>query len=89
MRKIVLLIVIFAIYGNLSQAQEKLFYSSFLPLGWDIYLSKDDGKSFLKFTEYESLDYDAKISPNGKWVVFTSERNGCPQLFLKSTLMYG
>ncbi len=69
---------------NLSQAQEKVFYSSFRPQGWDIYVSKDDGKNFTKFTEHESLDYDAKISPDGKWVVFTSERNGRPQLFVKS-----
>ncbi|NJB69691.1 Tol biopolymer transport system component [Saonia flava] len=84
MKKITILIAFFTIFGSISQAQEKVFYSSFRPQGWDIYLSKDDGKSFSKFTEHESLDYDAKISPDGKWVVFTSERNGRPQLFLKS-----
>lgn len=71
-------------FGGITQAQEKVFYSSFRPQGWDIYLSKDDGKSFSEFTQHESLDYDAKISPDGKWVVFTSERNGRPQLFIKS-----
>ena len=70
--------------GAISQAQEKVFYSSFRPQGWDIYLSKDDGKSFSKFTEHESLDYDAKISPDGKYLVFTSERGGKPQLYIKS-----
>jgi Tol biopolymer transport system component len=84
MEKIILLFITLIFFGNSAQAQEKVFYSSFRPQGWDIYLSKDDGKSFSKFTEHESLDYDAKISPDGKWVVFTSERNGRPQLFLKN-----
>ena len=85
MKKTTLLIIFLFIFANFAPAQEKVFYSSFRPQGWDIYLSKDDGKNFSKFTEHESLDYDAKISPDGKWVVFTSERNGRPQLFRKST----
>ncbi|MGB5227570.1 MAG: hypothetical protein WBN55_04860 [Eudoraea sp.] len=84
MKKITLLIFNFIIFGSLSQAQDKVFYSSFRPQGWNIYLSKDDGKNFSKFTQHESLDYDAKISPDGKWVVFTSERMGRPQLYVKS-----
>ncbi|WP_067147300.1 PD40 domain-containing protein [Pseudotamlana agarivorans] len=70
---------------NLSQSQEKIFYSSFRPQGWDIYLSKDEGKTFGQFTKDSSLDYDAKISPDGRWIVFTSERLGRPHLFIKST----
>ncbi|MGB5236306.1 MAG: hypothetical protein WBM43_12690 [Flavobacteriaceae bacterium] len=85
MKKPTLLIVILILFGSLSQAQEKVFYSSFRPQGWDIYLSQDDGKSFTQFTQHESLDYDAKISPDGKWVVFASERLGRPQLFVKNT----
>ena len=85
MKKITLLIVILLIFGSLSHAQDKVFYSSFRPQGWDIYISKDDGKSFTQFTQHESLDYDAKISPDGNWVVFTSERLGPPKLFVKNT----
>ena len=86
MKKITFLIVILIIFGSLSHAQDKIFYSSFRPQGWDIYLSNDHGRNFSKFTEHESLDYDAKISPDSKWVVFTSERNGRPQLFIKDVL---
>lgn len=85
MKKVRLFIVFLITLGNLSQAQENIFYSSFRPQGWDIYISKDDGKTFSKFTDHESLDYDAKISIDGRWVVFTSERNGRPQLYIKST----
>jgi len=45
----------------------------------------DEGNSFEKFTSHPSLDYDAVISPDGKWIVFTSEMTGIPQLFVKST----
>ncbi len=66
-----------------AQSDDKVFYSSFRPEGWDIHLSKDNGRSFIPFTSHESLDYDAKISPDGQWVVFTSERLGPPNLFIK------
>ena len=86
MKKILLISILFwGIAPTLfSQSNDKIFYSSFRPEGWDIYLSKDNGKNFSAFTNHESLDYDAKISPDGEWVVFTSERNGPPQLFIKN-----
>lgn len=85
MKRIALLFAILMGFSDLSYAQEEVFYSSYRPQGWDIYLSKDDGFNFSRFTEHESLDYDAKISVDGQWVVFTSERNGRPQLFIKNT----
>jgi len=68
----------------ISQSVERIFYSTFSPQDWDIYISKDNGKSIQKFTDHPSLDYDAVISPDGKWVVFTSERSGIPQLYVKA-----
>lgn len=62
---------------------ERIFFSSFTPDAFDIYLSKDQGKTFSKFTDHPSLDYDAVISPDGKWVIFTSERSGIPQLYIQ------
>jgi Tol biopolymer transport system component len=67
-----------------GQSFERIFYSSFSPQDWDIYISGDSGKSISKFTDHPSLDYDAVISPDGKWVVFTSERSGIPQLYVKA-----
>jgi Tol biopolymer transport system component len=80
----ILLIVSFSALIN-GQTYERIFYSSFSPQDWDIYISRDEGNSFERFTTHPSLDYDAVISPDGKWVVFTSERTGIPQLFVKST----
>ncbi len=81
----ILVFVYLILTGNIfSQPNERLFYSSFSPQDWDIFISKNAGQSFEKFTTHPSLDYDAVISPDGKWVVFTSERTGIPQLFIKA-----
>ncbi|WP_020402308.1 TolB family protein [Gracilimonas tropica] len=64
-------------------AQERVFFSSFSPETWEVYLSEDDGKTFKPITDHPALDYDAVISPDEKWVVFTSERSGVPQLYVK------
>jgi Tol biopolymer transport system component len=84
MKKVLpILLFLFGTGSLLAQSDDKVFYSSFRPEGWDIHLSRDNGKSFSPFTNHESLDYDARISPDGKWVVFTSERLGPPHLFIK------
>ena len=83
-KSLLILIALTAINSPIfSQSKDKVFYSSFRPEGWNIHLSKDNGKSFSPLTTHESLDYDAKVSPDGEWVVFTSERNGLPHLFVK------
>ena len=41
---IALLMVVFVTEG-ISQSYEKIFYSSFSPQDWDVYLSKDAGRS--------------------------------------------
>jgi Tol biopolymer transport system component len=66
------------------QSLERIFYSTFSPQDWDVYISKDKGRNFEKFTDHPSLDYDAVLSPDGNWVVFTSERSGIPQLYIKA-----
>lgn len=78
----ILLTLVFSCTG-IGQSVERIFYSTFSPQDWDIYISKDNGKNFEKFTDHPSLDYNAVISPDGQWVVFTSERSGIPQLYLK------
>lgn len=77
-------ILFFSCLALSSIAQnQRIVFSSFTPDSFDIYLSKDQGKTFSKFTDHPALDYDAVISPDGKWVVFTSERSGIPQLYIQ------
>ncbi len=76
--------LIFKAWTLFGQSPERVYYSSFRPEGWDIYLSGDGGKSFKPIAEDPALDYDPVISPDGKWLVFTSEREGMPRLYIQS-----
>lgn len=79
------LILSISVCSSFAQSPERIFYSSFRPEGWDIYMMKEGTKKLEKLTEHPALDYDAVVSPDGKWVVFTSERDGYPRLYIKST----
>jgi len=40
------------------------------------------GATFVRLTDFESAEYDAAISPDGRFVAFVSERDGPPDVFL-------
>jgi len=40
------------------------------------------GATFVRLTDFESAEYDAAISPDGRFVAFVSERDGHPDVFL-------
>jgi len=40
------------------------------------------GATFVRLTDFESPEYDAAISPDGRFVAFVSERDGAPDVFL-------
>jgi Tol biopolymer transport system component len=71
--------VVFSQTGN-----ERVMYSSYRPQGWDIWKSNGTTGSINQVTTHEALDYNPVISPDGKWVVFTSERLGNPKIFIQS-----
>jgi Tol biopolymer transport system component/sugar lactone lactonase YvrE len=62
-------------------AKEWISYSSLRPGNWDIYHFTSRGAAPRRLTDHPGLDYDAVFSPDGKWVVFTSERRGNPDLY--------
>ncbi len=80
MNKLLALLLLFIHFVSFSQTPDRLFYSSMHPEGWDIYLSRDGGESFENFTNTDVLEYNAVFSPDGKWLVYTSEKDGTPRL---------
>lgn len=63
------------------EARERIFYISFQPGNLDIYYFAKPGSVPRRLTEDFGLDYNATLSPDGRWVVFTSERRGNPNLY--------
>jgi Tol biopolymer transport system component len=65
-----------------STATERIVYSSLRPGNWDVYYFAEPNAAPLRLTaDSPGLDYDAALSPDGRWVVFTSERRGNPDLY--------
>src|SRR5688500_18982300 len=64
-----------------SAPRERVVYSSLRPGNWDIFHFARAGAAPRRLTDHPGLDYDAALSPDGRWVVFTSERRGTPDLY--------
>ena len=62
--------------------RETIVYSSIQPANWDLYLFEAPGSAPRRLTTDPGLDYNAAVSPDGRWVVFTSERSGSPDLYV-------
>ena len=60
---------------------EGLVYTTLRPPNLDIYLFDGPGHSPRPLTSDAALDYNAVFSPDGRWVVFTSERAGNADLY--------
>jgi len=60
---------------------EAVVYTTLRPPNWDIYLFEQRGGKPRRLTNHPSLDYNAVFSPDGRWVVFTSERAGNADLY--------
>ncbi|HJQ71544.1 MAG TPA: hypothetical protein VKA70_21390 [Blastocatellia bacterium] len=64
-----------------STSRETIVFSSLRPANWDIYLFEKPGSQARRLTSDPALDYNAVFSPDGRWVVFCSERRGNPDLY--------
>jgi len=60
---------------------EAIVYTTLRPPNWDIYLFDKPGGTPRRLTDDPALDYNAEFSPDGRWVVFTSERAGNADLY--------
>jgi Tol biopolymer transport system component len=51
------------------------------PSGGELFSANGDGSGEHKLNSGGSMDYDAMFSNDGKWIVFTSERNGPANIY--------
>lgn len=63
---------------------EAIVYTTLRPPNMDIYLFDEPGGTSQRLTDHPALDYNAVFSPDGRWIVFTSERAGGPDLYALS-----
>jgi Tol biopolymer transport system component len=51
------------------------------PSGGELFIAGGDGSGERKLNSGGGMDYDAMFSADGKWIVFTSERNGPANIY--------
>jgi Tol biopolymer transport system component len=68
-----------AIAGGLPQ--ERLIYTTLRPANKELYPFEPGAAAPKPITNDPALDYDATFSPDGRWIVFCSERAGNPNLY--------
>lgn len=59
----------------------KLAFVNFGPLNMDLFIADADGSNPRPLLPHPAHDYNASFSADGKWIVFTSERNGSADLY--------
>jgi Tol biopolymer transport system component len=64
-----------------GQARERIVYAALRPAGMALYLFSAPGAEPRLLTPDSGLNYNPVFSPDGRWVVFTSERRGNPDLY--------
>ncbi|HVS63875.1 MAG TPA: hypothetical protein VMT85_10295 [Thermoanaerobaculia bacterium] len=60
---------------------EAIVYTTLSPPNLDLYLFEEPGGDARRLTDDPAKDYNAVFSPDGRWIVFTSERAGPADLY--------
>jgi tricorn protease len=48
----------------------------------DIWTANEDGTNIQRLTVHKGRDYNSRFSPDGKWIAFSSDRNGNDDVFI-------
>jgi Tol biopolymer transport system component len=83
-------VAVFAAIGSshaLGQARgstipDRVAYSTFAPGNWDIYLFAQANEPPRRLTDHPAPDFNAAVSPDGRWLLFSSQRRGNPDLYV-------
>jgi Tol biopolymer transport system component len=79
---------LFLLLGALTLASERpastrntILTNRIGPSGGELFIANGDGSGEHKLNSGGNMDYDAMFSADGKWIVFTSERNGPANIY--------
>jgi len=65
-----------------AQAQQVIMFSSdATPVHSQLFIANGDGTGERPLLPLTGMDYSPSISPDGKWVIFTSERDGSADIY--------
>ena len=84
---IIFIVLLFtsAIYGQNNAAKVgrnyEIAFAKFAPMNTDIFTADADGSNAKPLLPNAESDYNATFSPDGKWIYFTSERNGSADIY--------
>lgn len=67
--------------GTASKFDYAVSFASFAPLNADIFVAEADGSNPRPLLAHPGLDYNPSFSRDGKWVIFTSDRNGSADVY--------
>src|ERR1700730_3748300 len=62
-------------------AANRIYLNRIGPSASELFIANADGTGEHKLFATTGFDYDASFSTDGKWVVFTSERNGSADVY--------
>jgi len=79
MRKIVFLLVWVAVLP--LSATHRILLNRIGPSGAELFIANADGSAERSLLAAPGFDYNASFSPDGKWIVFTSERAGSADIY--------
>jgi len=68
-------------YRTVQAPIPAIAYASFAPLNTDLFVANADGSGAHALLPHPANDYNASFSADGRWIVFTSERNGSADLY--------
>jgi TolB protein len=67
--------------GSAEEIRERIVYTALRPANMELYLFDTPGRAPAVLAAHPALDYNPVFSPDGRWVVFCSERRGNPDLY--------
>src|SRR5215203_3005713 len=59
----------------------EIAFAKFAPMNTDIFIADADGNNAKPIIANPESDYNASFSPDGKWIFFTTERNGSADIY--------